>query len=799
MKPVLFRCSLAALAASSLLVACDGDSKSNSPKLFCEFTVSQGAVPLGTQCLDAEVSAEFKVTNTGSAPCELALEVGGTAPQFFSISTSRLTIPVGGEAPVTATFKPTAEGGAELAKHYLGKVLISDIEGEQTEEVSIDGQTAATETKGILSIACPSTVKSCSAPDYERGEPCCRVIDLGGPDAGVWPDYGRTYLTSVEFGETQPNRTVTIPLEVSNLGCGTLEVSDLQINPGTGNTCGDTAMVVATQLPVSMAGSVSAQTRQKATIELQFTPSEPCDFGGTAVIVSNDPDIKDDDPITRMFGTFLLMASGVQGHLTSYPGTGDFGDVGVGEAKEKTFEIENLGGRAVEVSSLKIRNASAHFSVAKAERVDCTTQESTEIPAGTRFTLAPTDHASGCGDDHVNVTVRFSPNDAGNFEDWLEVDYGVGALSVKLTGQSRPDLVVHPDSTIWFYGPSGLGCEPKTCTIGDLPNATCSSLCASDADCSGGNPCVDGVCAANSAGACIETCSWAERTIRLCNQGHAPLRFDSADAGGGLVITDGSDPTLPGPKHAPNANFPDPTRDDQPMFSIVANGCADASGNGITLARNTKDENGQVVSMECCDVTIRYLDTRNGGSVAGVNSAGLHVYTNDPSYPRDGYGLLVSIMARSDFDADPIADFAAYDQVAGPGNPPKMGKMAVLDASNSRDPACRAGETNCTQFNPVTSYQWELVSIGNRNDEYARAMKGPIDLDDPNKNCPNWINDGNCYEVVDLGAQRGKVIRFYPDNLEEGAYTFRLTVTDGVCDPPHRGVTTNTITINTAD
>jgi hypothetical protein len=795
-KPALFRFSLAALAASSLLVACGDDTKPN-PKLTCEFGTSVGALPLGTLCLDSEISGDFTVTNMGSAPCELTVEVGGAAPQFFAISQNQLSIPVGGNATLTATFKPTIEGGAETGQHYLGKVLIHDSEGDQTEEVSIDGQTAATETKAILSVTCADSVKSCSAPDWEQGEPCCRTVDLAGPTTSDHPYHGRKYLGEVKFGQVQTGRTASLPLEVTNLGCGTLEVSDLQFQAGAGTTCGEGALTVVTPFPVSIPGSVSTQERNTATIELQFGSAEPCVLGGVSVIVSNDPDIKDDDPITRMYSKFPLDAQAVEGHLTSFPGTGDFGDVGTGETKELKFQVENKGGRAVDVESVGIRNGSGQFAVTKAERVDCTTQEATEVPFNAGFTLEATDYKSGCGADHVNLTVAFSPDNAGRFEDWLEVDYGFGALSVKLAGSSRPDLEVFPGATVYFFGPSTLQCEPQACTVqDDMPNGTCDHVCLTDADCTSGVPCVGGVCAANGAGACVETCSYAERTIRLCNKGHAPLKFDDSTGGGAgsLVITDSKDPTLEGPKHQPDEDLPDPTRDNQPMFSVVSNNCADSSGNGLTLPRATKDESGQVVSMECCDATIRYLDTRNGGSLAGVNSAALHVYTNDPGYPPETYGFQVALMARSDYDADPIAAFDAYDFVNGPGSPPKMGKMVVLDASKSRDPLCKPDVVDCQEFGPVSTYEWVLVDAG--GGDYATAMEGPIDLENPNKNCPNWINDGNCYEVVDLGAQKGKVIRFYADNWDPRSYKFRLRVTDGVCDPPHRGETENTITIN---
>jgi hypothetical protein len=149
----------------------------------------------------------------------------------------------------------------------------------------------------------------------------------------------------------------------------------------------------------------------------------------------------------------------------------------------------------------------------------------------------------------------------------------------------------------------------------------------------------------------------------------------------------------------------------------------------------------------------------------------------------------VDIKAWTDPDFDPVARWTSYDLLLGPGpmNGPMQGRMAVLDASASSDPTCDVTQPDCTTSNPISTFEWELLEVSGV-DEYATAMKGPIDLQNPNARCQPFINHGVCYEVVDLGAQTGKVIHFYPDNQFPRNYRFQLKVTDSVCSPPHQNI-----------
>jgi hypothetical protein len=573
-KPALSRYALAALlAAPSLLAACGGES--GTVETECKMAVDPGAVALGMLCVDGESQATFNVLNSGSAECIVNMEMGGVAPQYFAISTPQVTVVPGGSAPVTVTYHPTADAGAVPGEHHFARVKLSSNAKENPDyEVSVDGETAATASKAILSLSCAESVKSCVNAD--PSEPCCRVVDQAGLDEE--PYYGRSYLTSVEFGAVQTGRTVTVPLKVTNLGCGQLDLSALNFVPTTGTGyCGASSVAVVTPLPVSVAGSVSAQTRQSAEVELQFTPSELCAYFAGVTVESNDPDISPENSTTAVYGKFSVTGSGTEGRVRTFPTAWYFGDVGVGETVTQVFNVTNVGTRAAEVSSLALRGGPGVYQIVKVERPNCPAGSgATDIGVGTPFTLAATDNVSNCGEDQVDVTVAFTPNDAGKFENYLDVAYGEGTAVIPLTGASYPTVEVTPDPTIKFFGPHGLSCEPYSCTVGDAVNASCAGICASDADCMNGAVCLAGVC--SSSGFCTETCGEATRPIRICNSGHAPLKFDDASDGGGVVITGPGGHNNPPPMHRPIEGIDDPARNNTPVFSIGNNGCADTAG-----------------------------------------------------------------------------------------------------------------------------------------------------------------------------------------------------------------------------
>ena len=798
MKPALSRIALAALAAPALLVACGDGGGGGNPELYCELKVLPSIVSHGVLCLEGEKEDAFNVQNSGSAECVVDLALGGTAPQHFGIGSTHLVIPVGETVPVTAKYHPTVDGGAAAGQQHEADVTItSNAKEAEPFVLKLKGETAATETKAILSLSCPPSVKKCG-PTVDPSESCCRVVDQTGNN--VPPYYGRSYLTSIEFGAIQTGRTVTLPLQVTNLGCGQLDVSSLTITPTTGQGFCDPASVnVMTQLPVSVAGSVSAADRKSATIEVQFTPTELCSYFGGVTVATNDPDIAT-DPMAAAYNKFNVMGSGTEGRIRTDPTAWYFGDVGTGETVEKVFTIVNVGNREAEITGLALRNGPGVYQITKIQRPECP-EGSGFTDLGTSFTLAGTDQVSNCGADQANVTVAFTPNGAGNFENKLDANYGDGVATIPLTGSSNPTIEIFPPGQVLFFGPKTLGCQPLSCSVGDLPNGSCSGVCDTDDDCHDGALCIGGICAAESSAdngaVCTDTCGQAERVVRICNAGHAPLKFDDAAQGGGIVITGRGGRDNPPPMHRPSPGIDDPARNNTPVFSILQNGCADSAGNGKSL-----------LNGECCEAVVGFLDTRNGGSPTGTAGlqAELHVYTNDPTYPRDlSDGTGPDIRAWTDPDFDPVAGWVAYDVTLGPGelNGPRMNKMAVLDAApvpsmdskGSYDPACDWNDPGCdkTKLNPIVSYEWELVAVSGTG-AYVNAMVGPIDLDNPNARCPSWINNGNCFEVVDL-TPKGKVIRFFADGEAPRNYEFKLTVKDGVCSPSHQGVLQQTVQV----
>lgn len=776
MKPALSRIAITGLlAASSLLAACG--SEGGTEELDCEVRVSPGALALGTLCLGSETELTFGVENAGGAECVVDLALAGMAPQHFALSAARITVPVGTTQPVTVKYHPTAEGGAVPDEDHFARVIVtSNAPTDEVIEVSVDGSTAATETKAILSLACTDAVKRCSDPTRDVTEPCCSVVDQTGNN--VPPYYGRSYLTQVEFGQVQSSHAVKVPLQVTNFGCGTLDVSSLTVNPTTGTGfCAASTVTVNTALPASVPGSVSVQTRQSTTVELEFKPTELCSYFASAVVATNDPDIVDSNPMTAMYGKFSIMGAGAEGRVGTTASDLWFRNVATGTTEEMKFSVWNKGNRAADVSAVRLRNGGGGvFAITKVERPLCPAGSgATDIGVNSSFTLAaartgPEDN--NCGEDQADITVAFTPNGAGNFSDFVEIDYGDGVAVVSARGQSNPKVVAFPDGDVWFRGPNLMGCEPLTC------NPSCIGLCATNEDCNDGSECLDGVCGSATYSACVETCGMAERTVKLCNEGIAPLKFDDAAQGGGLVVTGigGGEALL----HREPENV-DPSRHNTPVFSITRNGCADTAGNGATLQPG-----------ECCEATVSYLDSRNGGFFNGE----LRVYTNDPDYPRDlANGMAIELHSLAMKDYDPEASFVAYDLEMGPGVSPRAGLMAVLDASASRDPACKIEEDvtcNPPRFNPIVSYEWELVDVSGIG-EYPAAMEGPIDLDNPDARCPSFINGGNCFDVVDLGGESGKVIHFFPDPEAQRTYKFRLTVKDGVCNPQHAGWTENDI------
>lgn len=725
---------LAALALGLALsvAGCNCDDTTTSGTSG-ELQTDATSIVFGELCLGGSRTEVITLTNVGSGELNVQIALAGADAALFSVTPSGGNLPSGGGTlEVTVTYAPTGDG--QLDRHHFASVEItSDAStGDASASITIDGETSPQAPVAILSLDCGAGVKSCR--DAAPGEMCCTPIEQAD---------GRVALGTLNFGDTPRGSEASMPIVVKNLGCADLDVSEVRLaSTGSGiGFCGEETVTLATTMPVKVPGSIDPNSPNESTVELRFAPTELCTYTGRMTVVTNDVDTAPGGAKESLAQANLL-ASGTEARIAVSRECLFFGDVDVGSTVEQTVHVSNVGTLDIDVSALRLRGGNADYAVAAVNRKtpDCNAApESVTAP----FSLAAS-NAALCGPDEVDVTITYSPtNPAGQDQDDLEIVYAGGVAVVCLRGGSEPELVVTPngiDDDLAFFGTNLLGCG--ACGQG------CDGYCVDEQDC-GQRPdgtglfsCEASTCA--NAAACVETCTSGEKSYEVCNRGRAPLHIADPD---GVLLT--------GPQGGEVPTHSDPERLGQPVFELVNDTCSGAS----------------LEPGSCCGGTVRFTDSRNGG----FKNAELHVFTDDPSYPRDesvpgGGGYVVSVRAVTQTDLDPVPNFVGFPDGDPNGNCNgasfcRARSWVVLDASSSTDDS-----------GPISTYAWEFVSASGASGISA----GVIDPANPDALC-GTVNGGDCFEFV--GAPVGRQIKFFPDIA--GQYTFRLRVTDGICNPSH--------------
>ena len=739
----LVRRLVPALPFLAVVAACNCDPP-GTQATSGDLRVDRTSLVFGEICNGAIAVQTFTAFNDGNGDLGIVVALSGADLQFFTVEPVEATLTAGGGSQViTVTYHPS--GADQLDKHHFAQVNITSnaTDGNASADITIDGETSAQAPQPILSLGCGAGVPTCR--EAAPGEACCTPIELG--EDGV--QHGRSTLGTLNFGDTPRGSTATLPLTVTNLGCADLTVSDVQlVAPGSGvGYCAEESVSLVTAMPVTVRGGTDPNARETAEVEVRFAPTDLCTYTGRMTFVSNDPDVVAGTN-TEGWGQANLLGSGTEARITTNQNCLVFGDIAIGTTVTETVHVSNVGTQDIDVSQMRIRGGNTDFQIVSAVRKvpDCAAADEALT---TPYTLERS-NAAPCGPDEADVTVSYTPTEpAGQDADDLEIVYAGGTALVCLRGGSEPEIEVIPDGdtgNLEFRSPSLInGC------LNSCDDTECTHNCVDEQDCPNAEPCIDGICVSQPA--CLDTCTAADKTFQVCNRGRAPLHIEAPN---GILLT--------GPQGGEVPVHSDPDRQGLPMFELRDDTCS-----GAALATDT-----------CCTASVHFSDSRNGG----FKNAELHIFSDDPSYPRTADetlgGYILAVRAITDTDVDPVPAFVSRPDgdPAGDCNGAsfcRVGEWVVLDASPSTDDS-----------GPIQDFAWEYVDHTGASD----FVPGVIDPANPDAIC-GGVNGGDCIEFT--GVPVGRQIKFFPDVA--GQYCFRLRVSDGICNPPHEAETVSGVQI----
>ncbi len=195
---------------------------------------------------------------------------------------------------------------------------------------------------------------------------------------------------TLDFGSVPVSTTKDLPLQISNTGTAPLNVSAI--------TPSNARFSVVSGLPPTI-GPGSAYP-----VTIRFSPATSGSQSGTITIASNDP----------AHPTVTVNVQGTGGApnapaISVSPASLDFGSVTLGQFKELTLQVSNIGTATLNVTSLG--GSSGQF-----------TKQSGNLPG----TIAP--------GGSVNMTIRFTPASAGPAS---------GTITISSNDPARPTVVVN--------------------------------------------------------------------------------------------------------------------------------------------------------------------------------------------------------------------------------------------------------------------------------------------------------------------------------------------------------------------
>lgn len=714
--------ALSAILAAAAMVGGCSCSDPETARRPPKAEVRPASLDFGAVCNEAPSQPEvFELWNEGGADLVATLAVAGDHEEFFDVQPRSITVPRAGKAEISVVYHPT---GDVIGERHEAEVVISyeGADGTETETVALFGEVSTAPIEPRVALACAPGRNGEALPSCDENDavPCCSVDPVQSDRLGP-----------LGVGSTPLGQTSALPLRIENLGCGELNVTsiELAVEDREGFCTREEFTVPAG--PFTLPGGLGAGQGQE--IEVEFSPVETCSVLGTLTFHT-------DDPAAPTVTATISSGRGRAPQILVDPSFINFRDTVLpGQSDTAEFVIRNVGSDDITIRALDIENLGKNqldYSILRSETVDCDGGARTEVDAAGHV-LGPNDGKANCGVNELFVTVEYAPTtpaDHDHAEVVIQTDDGT--YTVVLRGGIEPKIEADPEE-IFFLRASAEGANPGACEgdagICDRSANDCFGMCLTNADCPGGETCYGatggqyGTCL--SAAACAPTCGLSSKTIEIWNRGKAPLEV------GEPYLTSGrTDNPSPVPLR----------RDGSPMVRIGAETCS-----GKSLTQDT-----------FCTVEV-ILDHESGHDAFQGN---LWIPSNDPLHDERDFAVYIEATPKIDQQPDAEADYE--DRVTAR-------TWVRIDAGPSHDP----------DGNEVTSWSWKLTAAGGASgfNAYKNQVIDPLN---PNALCPPTVNGGECFRFPIAGANKARVLEFWPDLPV--VFEFELTVGEDVCGETNR-------------
>lgn len=283
----------------------------------------------------------------------------------------------------------------------------------------------------------------------------------GGPVEAV-PDIEIDPMI-INFGTLIAGTTSTKEIVISNLGNILLTISQFELSGAVGFVDQFILDVAGGGTPCGLP-PVNLLTNESCTISVTFAPDDEGSPVADLLVYSNDP--ADLISLVELGGSATPTDRPI---IDTEPGGFVFGDVVVGETKIQDLVISNLGGLALNITSIELTNFN---------------DPAFSIPFGLKPTLE-------FGETYT-VPVTFTPPFAGSYQNAIRIlsdDPVLGTLLVPLSGTGvtdavGPDIAVTPTTIAFLPAPVGGASLPVDITITNEGDTTLSilSMTLSDVD-----------------------------------------------------------------------------------------------------------------------------------------------------------------------------------------------------------------------------------------------------------------------------------------------------------------------------
>jgi len=343
---------------------------------------------------------QFTLKNATSATATLNYEFSTDIPGTFDVLPTVGTLGIGSESVISVWFHPTKVGpttgtlilhspdadfGDDVLIDLSGFGIAPDIDviGSHTFPDTRYATIGVGETKPFPIRFAPSTVGTISGVitifSNDPDEPTVAVqmvgVGLHSPEIGL-PDIE----VRSNFGVLRVGETTQGTIEISNIGTADLMITSVQITDNTESFSIESA-TTGTMSTTTEGWSLGPGEALFVTIE--FHPVAIGPTTGTLTIYSNDP-------VYPVYGVTLTGEGTAAPNIVVSPTSLDYGVVLVGDAIDRTFEIQNTS-ELVPLIVSGIESSTAEFTVISP----------TEFPV-TVSTVSP-----------ITVTVEFSPSTVG--------------------------------------------------------------------------------------------------------------------------------------------------------------------------------------------------------------------------------------------------------------------------------------------------------------------------------------------------------------------------------------------------